>query len=81
MIGVNKPCSLIVLNINGLNFPKKDKHCIRKQGPSLCYIWESQDNINGKHHLWIKEQKKIPENRIKQRGIALLIFKYSLKQN
>lgn len=78
MIVVNKPCSVIVLDINGLNFPKKTRTVLESK-VHLRATFENH-NIKGKHHLGVKEQKKkIPENRIKQRGIALLIFEYSFK--
>lgn len=61
MIVVNKPCSVIVLDINGLNFPKKTRTVLESK-VHLCATFENH-NIKGKHHLGVKEQKKNPRKQ------------------
>ena len=55
-------CSLISLNINGLNTSMKRhrlKEWIQKQNPSSCYIKLTHLNIKDKHYLRVKYWNKI----------------------
>ena len=79
LTGDSNHCSLISLNINGLNSPIKRHRLtdwIWKQNPSFCCLQEKHLNLKDKHLLRVKCRKKIFQSnrpRKKQVGVAILI--------
>jgi exonuclease III len=70
--------SILRLNVNGLNSPKKDTiwHTgLKKKDPIICCLQENHLLGRNKHWLRVKCWKKIYQANVprKQTGVALLI--------
>jgi exonuclease III len=69
MTGITTYLSIITLNANGLNSPRKRHHLenwIKKEDPTICCLQETHLIDRNKHWLRVKGWKKIyqaPENR------------------
>jgi exonuclease III len=78
MTGNTNYFSLISLNINGLNSPRKRHRLIdwlHKQGPTFCCLQETHLRDKDRHYLRVKGWKtNFQENGPKkQAGVAILI--------
>jgi exonuclease III len=76
MTGITTHLSILILNVNRLNFHIK-RHClanwIKKEDPSICCFQET--HLSDKNWLWVKGWEKIYQanDPPKQAGVAILI--------
>ena len=72
--------SIIILNINGLNYPTKRHRLaqwIQKQDPCICCLQETHFRCKDRYRLKVREWMKILHANGNQRkaGVATLILK------
>lgn len=70
---LNKQCSLITSNINGLNFPikKKTNRLTKKWDWTFCCIQKIHLPIKDRHQLVLKREKKVFQaSRSKKQGVV-----------
>jgi exonuclease III len=78
MTGITTYLSILTLNVNGLISPIKRHHLangIKKEGPTICCLQETQLIDRNKHWLRVKGWKIYQDNEPpKQEGVAILIL-------
>jgi exonuclease III len=78
MAGITTYLSILILNVNRLNFPIKRHHLanwVKKEDPTICCLQETHLIDRNKHWLRVKVWKKIYQGNgpRKQAGVTIFI--------